>query len=104
MLLDRLSVSSPLDKPTIFHLPAPYRTAIARNLLGFIEGRLVYYEPIVNITNHIYRIVVPTSFRRIVFNLMHDTPVVGYMEEYKTLYRIKLRFFASFTFERFRLD
>ena len=24
---------------------------------------------------------------------MHDTPISGYMGEYKTLYRIKLRFF-----------
>ena len=93
MLLDRLSISTPLDKPTILHLPEAYGTAIARNLLGIIEGSLVYYENIDTITNHICRIVVPIPLHRIIFNLMHTTPIAGYMGEYKALYRIKLRFF-----------
>ena len=38
------------------------------------------------------RIVVPTSLRRIIFNLMHATPVTGHIGEYKTLYHVKLRF------------
>ena len=82
MSLDRLSDSTPLDKPTILHLPAAYRTAIARNLLGLLEGRLVYYEPIVTFTNHICRIVVPTSLCPIIFNLVHATPVARRMGEY----------------------
>ena len=92
VLLDHLSVSAPLDKPTILHLPAAYRTAIARDLLCILEDRLVYYGPIATITNHICRIVVPTSLRRIIFNLMHATLVAGHMGEYNTLYRIRLRF------------
>ena len=71
MLLDRHSISAPLDKPTILHLPVPYRTSFIRNLLVILEGRLIYYESIATITNHICRIVVPTSLRRIIFNLMH---------------------------------
>ena len=93
VLLDRLSVSTPLDKPTILHLPAAYRTAITCNLLGILEGRLVYYEPIATFTNHICRIVVPISLRCIIFDLMHATPIASHMEEYKSLYRIKLRYF-----------
>ena len=92
MLLDRLSISNPLDKPTILHLPVAYHTAIARNILRILECRLVYYEKNATVTNHICRIVVPTSLRRIIFNLMHATPITGYKGEYKTLYRIKLRF------------
>ena len=90
MLLDRLSISNPLDKPTILHLPAAYRTAIARNLLGILEGRLVYYEQVATVTNHICRIVVPISLCCIIFNLIHATHIAGHMGEYKTLYRIKL--------------
>ena len=93
MLIHRLSISTPLDKPTILHLPAVCRTAIARNLLGILEGRLVYYAKVVTVTNHICRIVVPISLRRIIFNLMYATPISGNMREYKTLNRIKLRFF-----------
>ena len=69
------------------------RTTIARNLLGILEGRLVYYEKVAIVTNYIYRIVVPISLLRIIFNLMHATPITKHMGEYKTLYRIKLRFF-----------
>ena len=99
VFLDRLSTSTPLDKPIILHLPAAYRTAIAHNFLGILEGRLVYYEQMVTVTNHICRIVVPISLSRIIFNLMHTTPIARHMGEYKTLCRIKLRFFlAPFTF------
>ena len=92
VLLDRLSISTPLDKPTILHLPTAYRTAIVRDFLGILEGRLVYYEKVATVTNHICRIVVPISLRRIIFNMMHATPIIRHMGEYKTLYRIKLRF------------
>ena len=44
VLIDRLSINSPLDEPTIVRLPAPYRSDIAQNLLGLLEDRLVYYE------------------------------------------------------------
>ena len=90
VLLDRLSIGTPLDKPTILHLPAAYRTAIVRNLLDIFEGRLLYYEKVATVTNHICRIVVSIYLCRIIFNLMHATPIAGHMEEYRTLYRIKL--------------
>ena len=61
MLIDRLSINSPLDQPTILQLPAAYRISIARNLLGLFEGRLVYYDPVPTVSNHICRIVVPLS-------------------------------------------
>ena len=78
MLLDRLSISVPLDKPTILHhLPTTYCTSIARNPLGILEYRLVYYEPIATVTNHICRIFFLNFLRRIIFNLMHITPVSG---------------------------
>ena len=85
MLLDRLSISTPLDKPTILHLPTAYRTAIVRDFLGILEGRLVYYEKVATVTNNIYRIVLPISLRRIIFNLMYATPINGHMGEYTTL-------------------
>ena len=50
MVIDFLSINDPLDEPTIINLPAAYCTAISRNLLGLLEGRLVYYEPIPAIT------------------------------------------------------
>ena len=79
VLLDRLSTSTPLDKPTILHLLTVYRTTIVPNLLGILEDRLVYYEKIATVTNHICRNVVSNSLRRIIFNLMHATPIAGHM-------------------------
>ena len=93
VLIDHLSINSPLHIPTILQFPATYRSAIARNLIGLLEGRLVYYDPETTVTNHMYRIVVPFSLRRTIFSLIHATPVAGYMGECKTLYRIKLNFF-----------
>ena len=93
MLINRLSINSPLDQPTVLQLSAAYRSVITRNLLGLLEGHLVYYDPIPTVSNHIFRMVVPLSLCRKIFTLRHATPVAGHMGEYKTLYRIKLRFF-----------
>ena len=90
VLIDRLSINSPLDQPTVLQLPAAYRSVITRNLLGLLEGRLVYYYPIPTVSNHIFRMVVLLSLCRTIFTLRHATPVAGHMGEYKTLYRIKL--------------
>ena len=93
VLSDRLSINSPLHKPTILQFPATYRSTITRDLIGLLEGRLVYYDPETTVTNHMYRIVAPFSLRRTIFTLIHATPVAGYIGECKTLYRIKLNFF-----------
>ena len=93
MLIDRLSINAPLEGTIILHLPAAYRTAITHNLIGLLEGRLVYYEPVPAVTNHICRIIVPLSLRCTIFTLMHVIPVSERMGEYKILYRIKLNFF-----------
>ena len=82
-----------LNEPTILQLLVAYRSAIARNVFELLEGRLVYYDPVPTVTNHTCRIVVPLSFCRTIFTLMHATHVARYIGEYKTLHRIKLRFF-----------
>ena len=72
--------------------PTTYRTAIARNLIGLLEGRLVYYEPIPTVSIRICRIVVQQLLSHHIFNLRHVSPLAGHMSEYKTLYLIRLRF------------
>ena len=93
MFLDYLFINAPLNQSTIRTLPAAYRTAIARNQIKLLSGRLVYYEQNSFAHKCICRIVVPLSLRRKYFVLMHASPVAGHMGEYKTLYRIRLRFF-----------
>ena len=94
LFLDHLSINTPLDQSTIRTLPAAYRTTIARNQIGLLSGRLVYYEQITFAHKHICRIVVLLSLRRKMFVLIHASPVAGHMGEYKNLYRIRLRFFG----------
>ena len=92
-MIEPLSINAPLDEPTTLEISVAYRTDIARNLLSLLEGRLVYYEPIPAVTIYICRIIVLISLRHVIFNLMHATPIAGYMGEYKILYWIRLRLF-----------
>ena len=79
VVIDRLSNNSLLDKQTILQLPVAYRTTIARNLLGLLEGRLICYEPTPTVTNHICCITVPIFLRRKIFTLRCATPLTGHM-------------------------
>ena len=94
LFLDYLSINASLDKSTIRTLPAAYHTTIVRNQIGLLSDRLVHYEHISFAHKHICRIVIPLSLRRKLFVLMYASPVAGHMGEYKTLYRIRLRFFG----------
>ena len=83
-----MSINAPLDEPTILILLAAYRTIISRNLLGLLEGRLVYYEPIPTVTKNNCRIIASASLRYTIFILMHAIPVARHMRKYKTFSRI----------------
>ena len=89
---DHFTLNAPLNQSTILNLPEAYRTALSCNQLGLLEGRLVYYEQLSFANKHIYRIVVPLLLRHKIFNIIHATLFAGLMGEYKTLYRIRLRF------------
>ena len=93
IIMQHLLYHQPFERVTISSLPAQYRSAIANNILGIVEGRLVFYETVPTTSNKIYRIVVPVSLRHTIFSLLHASPTTGHMREYKILYRIKIRFF-----------
>lgn len=93
VLMEHLSHNAPLNKLIISKLAVSYRKAITQNLLCVFNGRLIYLNPGTISTNHICRIIVSLTLRCVAFNLMHASPVVGHMREYKTLYLLKLRFF-----------
>ena len=85
VLIDRLSINFPLDQHTILQFPAVCRSAIVRNLLWLLEGRLVYYNPVPTVSNHICRIVVPLSLLGTIFTLMHAKPIAGYIGDFSGL-------------------
>ena len=82
----------PMAKLDIAQLAITYRRAIAQNLFCIINNRLFYLEPVDISSNHLFRIFVPLFLRRVIFDAMHASPAAGPVGEYKTLYRIKLRF------------
>ena len=63
LFIDYFTINAPLDQSTILNLLEAYRTALSRNQLGHLEGRLVYYEQLYFANKHIYRTVVPLSPR-----------------------------------------
>ena len=83
--MQHLLYHQPFEKTTLSSLPAQFRSAIANNNLGLVEGRLVFYETVITTANKICR--------HTIFSILHASPTDGRMGEYKPLYRIKLRFF-----------
>ena len=94
-MIQHLFHHAPIAKLDIAPLAVTYRKAIAQILLCIINDRLVYIEPVSVASNHLCRIVVPLSLRRVIFDALYASPDAGHMDEYKTLYRIKLRGLAS---------
>ena len=81
--MDHLSINAPM-----LNLPEIYRA-----LFGLLEGMLKYDEHIPIVTNPMCRIVVPTSLRHIICNLIHTTSISEHTGKCKVLYHIRLRFF-----------
>ena len=92
-IIQHLIFHQPFENTILSSLPAQFRSAISNNNLGIVEGCLIFYETVIPTAKKICRIVAPVSPRLTIFSLLHASPTVGRMGEYKTLYRIKLRFF-----------
>jgi hypothetical protein len=58
-----------------------------------VEGKLVVFQPVQNNQEMLMLIVVPLSLRRDIFSACYASPSAGHMGIYKTLHRIRLRFF-----------
>ena len=95
ILVYHLIHHQPFDENTLSSLPVKYRRAITDNTLGIVENRVVFYESVPKATNKNCHIVIPISPWHTIFFLLHTSPATGHVGEYKTLYRIKLRFFWS---------
>ena len=86
------------DKPNwsaeqLNNIEVEYRTFLKDRFIGVLHDKLVYYKPIFRDSRHIALIIVPTLLRRKIFNHYHAGPSGGHMGEYKTLYRIRMRFY-----------
>ena len=79
VLLDRLPVSAPIGKPTILHHPVAYRTAIARNLLGILEGIglfIMNQSPLLLTTSVVLSSQFPFVVSFLTLCMLHLSPVI----------------------------
>ena len=92
-IIQSLNNDEPLAANAIFSLNMTYTHGLANKLFRILEDKLVFYEKILTSTSCILRIVVPSSLRRDLFSTFHASPTGGNIGAYKTLYRLKVRFF-----------
>ena len=88
-------LQSKVSTKSITSLPLnkAYHQHLSENHISYENGRLILTKPIPTTTKSIKLIIVPTSLRRLIFDHYHGGPTGGHMGEYKTLYRLRMRFF-----------
>ena len=92
IILESFQTSSKVSSDNLAHISSTYRQTLANDLIHLIDKKLVSYEQTLTSTKCLCRIVVSSSLRRDIFSALHVSTTAGYMGEYKTLYRIKLRY------------
>ena len=69
-----------------------YHTHLKTDSIRMLHGKLIVYRPIFKNLKYIGLIIVPLSLRRVIFSHYHAGPSGAHMGEYKTLFRIRMRF------------
>ena len=70
-----------------------YRQNLKKGLIGLVGNKLMLFKSLVMNTKYVGLIIVPISLRRTLFDHFHASPCGGHMGVYKTLYRLRMRFF-----------
>lgn len=86
------SIAKPLLPKDIKHIKSCYQQYLLSGQLSYSSGRLTAYRTIPLMNRTIALIVVPDSLTHTIFSHYHASPSGGHCGEYKTLYRIRLRF------------
>jgi hypothetical protein len=93
LLFKHLKLGIDFTKPDIQQLNPAYREYIRENRIAITDAKLTVFQPCQNNTDMLMLIIVPLSLRRDIFSAYHASPSTGHMGVYKTLHRIRLRFF-----------
>ena len=75
------------------NINSAYKMPLKDGRIQIVNKKLVLFKSILANQRHIMLIIVPMSLRRKMFAHYHAGPSGGHMGEYKTLYRMRLRFF-----------
>ena len=94
-IITHLMTHKPNDWPkeALQQIHQSYHRFLKRGQIQTLKGKLVLFKPILNETKHVGLIIVPSAMRRKLFTHYHAGPSGGHMGEYKTLYRLRARFF-----------
>ncbi len=83
----------PVTEKQLRSIHESYRPYIRERRFGWQHGRITFHQ-LLGVSNRtLLLIVVPPAIRRFVFTAYHATPMMGHFGEFKTLHRIRLRFF-----------
>ena len=74
-------------------LPASYQAPLRDHHISLKHNRLTYLQPLSRNGRALLLIIPPTSLRRRLFETLHSSPSSGHLMSYKTLHRIRLRFY-----------
>ena len=70
-----------------------YCSHLKEHLISMLHDKLVYSKAIFKHVKYVCLIIVPLPLRRVIFSHYHGSPSGGQMGEYKTLFRIRIRFY-----------
>lgn len=80
-------------KETLQDIHSSYHTPLKKGQVQIVDGKLIFFKPIFKNIKYIGLIIVPESLRRKLFSHYHASPIGGHMGEYKTLFRMRQRFY-----------
>lgn len=81
------------DEGNLTKVNSAYKLPLKDGRIQIVNKKYVLFKSILANQRHIMLIIVPVALRRKMFSHYHAGPSGGHMGEYKTLYRIRLRFF-----------
>ena len=93
LLLSHLSTPAPVPPTDLSKLHASYRRLLQTNNIFLSNDRLITYQDLPAENHRLLLIIVPHSLRRTIFAAYHASPSTGHFGPYKTLHRVRQRFF-----------
>ena len=70
-----------------------YRAALRQSLITIENDLLIYKEPIDGSSSYTRLQIVPTELRNVIFVAFHTNPIGGHLNAYRTMHRVRLRFY-----------
>ena len=90
---DIVSNPSMLNNKSLAGINYNYHAALRNSLIVLEDDMLIYREPLAGSGSYTRLQLVPAEFRNILFVAFHANPVGGHFNAYRTLHRLRLRYY-----------